>query len=61
MAGCELGEGVPRLASEIVFRRLSQISWRCVWLTPEISSGGNDRQTVGEAYLDSVFHKLKPP
>jgi hypothetical protein len=34
MAGCELGKGVPRLASEIIFRRLGQISWRFVWLTP---------------------------
>ena len=61
MAGCELGKGVPRLASEIVFRppRPDLLALRLV--DPEISPGVNDRQTAGEAYMDPVFHKSKPP
>ena len=61
MAGCELGKGVPRLVSEIVFRLPRPDLLASCLVDPEISPGANDRQTVGGAYMDSVFHKLKPP
>ena len=61
MAGCELGKGVSRTG---IGNRLPPPRPDLLALClggSEISSGANDRQTVGGAYMDSVFHKLKPP
>jgi hypothetical protein len=61
MAGYELGKGVPQggIGNRLPPPRPDLLALRLV--DPEISPGVNDRQTAGDAYMDSVFHKLKPP